>query len=187
MMANLILIGPPGVGKSTVAEWIKELTGRAHVSLDDRAHRHHASRLPGYTRSALHPSKVPFMTAYTSWKAFEITSVENHLHAVDNHVIDFGAGRSVYENSTQFERVAAALHGHHVALLLPDSDIERSRIILSESRPRQDPEWIKFINHVLDSQSNAKLADVIVAREAKTAKEVAKEVLAHFPTWFAFS
>lgn len=186
-MANLILIGPPGVGKSTVADWVTELTGRQRVSLDDRGHALHATRLPGYHTSALDPRKVPFMTAYKSWKPFELASVEKHLKAVDNHVIDFGAGHSVYDDSTQFRRAAAALQGHHVALLLPDLDIERSRAILSELRPRQDPEWLKFIDHVLDNPSNAQLANVIVARDAKTAKEVASEVLAQFPAWSAFA
>jgi len=184
-MANLILIGPPGAGKSSVATWIEELTGRERVSLDDRAHRHHSSKVPGYETSALDPRKVPFMTAYRTWKPFEIISVENHLRTVDNHVIDFGAGHSVYEDRAQFERVAAAVHGHHVALLLPDRDIERSRRIYIEMHPRQDPEWIKFIDHVLNNPSNGSLANVIVAREAKTAKEVAMEVLACFPTWFS--
>jgi len=186
-MANLILIGPPGVGKSTVATWIQALTNRNRVSLDDRGHPFHASRLPGYHTSALHPSMVGFMAAYRTWKPFEIESVEKHLQAVDNHVIDFGAGHSVYEDPVQFERAATALRGHHVALLLPDQSIDRSRVILSEQHPSQDPEGIKFIEHVLAHPSNTRVANVIVTREAKTPKEVAKEVLAHFPTWFAFA
>ncbi len=183
-MANLILIGPPGAGKSSVAAWIKELTGRKQVSLDDRDHPHHSSRLPGYATSALDSRKVPFMAAYRTWKPFEITSVENHLRGLDSHVVDFGAGHSVYDDRTQFERVAIAVRGHHVALLLPDRDFERSRSIYIEQHPQQDPEWIKFINHVFDSPSNADLANVIIAREAKTAKEVAREVLASLPNWF---
>jgi hypothetical protein len=181
-MANLILIGPMGVGKSTVADWIHTLTGRNRVSLDDDRHPHFSRNLPGFTGSGLSPQNVPFMTAYRSWKPFEVTSVERHLGAVDNHVIDFGAGHSVYEDPAQFKRVVRAVAGHHVALLMPDTDWERSRKFLIEQHPRANAD---FINHVLDNPSNKQLADVIVGREAKSAKEVAIEVLEHFPTWWS--
>jgi adenylate kinase family enzyme len=176
-MANLILIGPQGIGKSTVAEWITHLTGRQRVSLDDRDHPYHAIRLPE-ARERI--GRGPFMDQYRSWKTSEIRSVELHLGAVNGHVIDFGAGHSVYEDPLHVKRLSRAVADHHVVLLLPSPSLERSRKILLEQHPHVHAE---FVNHVLDNPSNEHIADHVVYREAKSAKEVAQEVLKSIPTW----
>jgi hypothetical protein len=178
-MANIILIGPEHVGKSTVAAWINHVTGRPHVSLDDRNHPFHASNLPRYHTSVLKSGS--FMERYRSWKPFEALSAEMHVNAVDNHIIDFGAGHSVYDDEAQFERVAQATMGHHVVLLMPAEGLERSRKILLEQHPVGVNH--EFINYVLDNSSNERLANITISRDAKSAKEIALEVLACFPHW----
>lgn len=120
------------------------------------------------------------MDKYRSWKPFELESAELIIRSVDNHVIDFGAGHSLYENEDQLGRIARAMSGHHVALLLPTANLERSRTILLETNPADDPE---FINLLINNQSNQRLANATIYREGKTAKEVANEVLAAFPNW----
>jgi len=177
-MANLILIGPPCIGKSTVAAWVNHLANLPNVSLDDRKHRFHSSNLPGFAESEI--TVGPWMKRYRSWKPFELESAEKHISNVDKYVIDFGAGHSVYEENDQFERIARAVKEHYVVLLMPSEDLEKSRKILLETHPAFDSE---FINLIIDNPSNRKLANLVVYRDCKTAKEVALEVLKNFRDW----
>lgn len=58
-----------------------------------------------------------------NWKPFEAYAVERMMADRPLAVIDFGAGHSVFEDETLFERVRVALEPFpNVVLLLPSAD-----------------------------------------------------------------
>ncbi|UCJ13977.1 MAG: hypothetical protein JWS08_09770 [Phormidium sp. PBR-2020] len=74
-----------------------------------------------------------FWGIYQYWKPFEAHAVERLLSDHKNCVIDFGAGHSVYEDNSLFQRVQRVLAPYpNIVLLLPSSDLNESVQILNE-------------------------------------------------------
>src|SRR3954463_12284889 len=102
------------------------------------------------------------------WKPFEAHAVERVLtDHPRGHVIAFGAGHSVYEDTAQFQHVQRLLERFpQVILLLPTADIEESARILTTRIKAKEPELsdaflerITEINHsFIEHPSNRRLA-----------------------------
>lgn len=179
-MANLVLIGPMNVGKSTTAAWIARALRAPRLSLDDRGQPWYRDKQAAYRESMTFPASDP--NNGRLFKLAEAQSVEQCLRSADKTIIDFGAGHSVYDHSDHFEMVRSALVGHNVVLLLPSIDLEISRLTLYE-RCRYDLAAYDLTNKLLDNPSNRKLAQTVVYTNGKTPIEVANEILERVPDW----
>src|SRR5574339_244308 len=128
---EIILIGPIGSGKSTVAELISMKTGLPRRSMDEL--RWHYYDEIGYDRDFARQKRTAegFWGLYRYWKPFEIYAVKRILEDFHDCIFDFGGGHSVYEDEAQFAQVQNLLAPYpHVILLIPSSDREESTRIL---------------------------------------------------------
>lgn len=179
-MANLILIGPQNVGKSTTAHWIARASLAPRLSLDDRVQAWYRDKQAAFKEAATIPPSDP--NYHRLFKLAEAESARQCVGSTDRTVIDFGAGHSVYDHSDHLEMVRTALAGHHVVLLLPSINVEISRLTLHE-RCGHDIGTCDLANFCLDNPSNRSLARVVVYTNGKTPIEVANEVLERVPNW----
>ena len=179
-MANLVLIGPMNVGKSTTAAWIARATRAPHLSLDDQGQRWHRNNQAAYKKAMAIPPSEPENDKL--FKLAEAQSVEQCLHSARETIIDFGAGQSVYRQPELFKMVQSALEGQLVVLLLRSIDLEISRRTLYE-RCRYNLPDCALTDFFLDNPSNRRLAQVVVYTNGKTPIEVANEVLERVPEW----
>lgn len=179
-MANLIIIGPQNVGKSTTAQWIVNLARVGRLSLDDQEQQWFRNKQAAFKEAMRIPQTDP--KRQILFKLAEAQSVQQCVRATDRTVIDFGAGHSVYEDAGHLEMVQSALEGHHVVLLLPSIDVEISRLYLHE-RCNYDIGKCHLTDHCLDNPSNRRLAHTVVYTKGKNPIEVAREVLERVPNW----
>ena len=132
MTSDIILIGPIGAGKSTIAILLAERLGLPRCGMDDL--RWPYMREVGYdeeVRKQIRRQDKHDRNVFAYWKQFEPHMVERLLAENRNCVIDFGACQSVYENEADFARVQIALSEYqNVILLLPCEDFDESLRIL---------------------------------------------------------
>jgi shikimate kinase len=125
MISDIVLIGPPLAGKSTLGKLLAEKLNLPQCSLD--ALRWQYYQEAGYDTKVAQEyadkGGLPGLVKY--WKPFEAQTVERALAEHLNCVIDFGAGNSVYDEPELFERVQKALADYpNVILILASSDKE---------------------------------------------------------------
>ena len=121
MRSEIILIGPVGVGKSTLGKLLAEKLGVPLCSMDDLRLQYYNEI--GYNKEKIREidSTEGFSGVYKYWKPFEIHAVERLLADHKNCVIDFGAGHSVYEDDALFARAAWALKPFRNVVQAPSS------------------------------------------------------------------
>lgn len=172
MKKDIILIGPVGVGKSTIGKLLSENLNIPQASLDDR--RWEIYKEAGYDFELAESimEKEGFLGIYRYWKPFEAYSVKRVLELYPNQIHDFGAGQSVYEDEKLFEEVKNILEPYqNVVLLLPSEDKERSLEILFERTQ------FEHNNLFINNPSNKELAKIIVYTERKEPIETCKEIM----------
>jgi hypothetical protein len=107
-VAHVVLIGPIGVGKWTVAPLVASLTGRAMVSMDD-------VRFDNYRRAGYHDALAATFASTGDiagligyWRPGEADAVE-HLVVDHTEAARLPAGHADYPDGPLLDRVAAAL------------------------------------------------------------------------------
>ena len=172
MKRDIILIGPVGVGKSTIGKLLSDELGIPQASLDDERWRIYEEIGYDFEYADQKMEEEGFLGIYKYWKPFEAYSVERVLERYPNHIHDFGAGQSVYEDEGLFKRIEAVLKPYpNVVLILPTEDKNRSREILLERN--NFPYNELFINN----PSNEKLAKIVIYTEGKTPEETCREII----------
>jgi shikimate kinase len=177
-VAHVVLIGPIGVGKSTVAPLIASLTSRVVVSMDEVRFDYY--RRAGYedTLAATFESSGDIAGLIGYWKPYEADAVEHLVADQTDAVLDFGAGHADYPDGPLLDRVAAALAEHFVVLLMPAESSEESARLL---RARLDDEHADAVHELnrgfIASPSFRRLADTTVYVAGRTPAEIAAEVV----------
>jgi hypothetical protein len=118
---------------------------------------------------------------YEHWKTFEYQAVSHILQNASRggdefhgKTLDFGAGHSVYEESTQLARIEKMIKPYHnVILLMPCEDVEEA-VKVTESRRGHE---LGLNKHFMEHQSNERLAKHVIYTKDTTPEERAERVL----------
>src|SRR5438093_2199836 len=162
MSADIVLIGPPGAGKTTLGELLAAKLDVPQCSMDDVRWGYYSEI--GYDADVQKSlwEQQGFDAVMRYWKPFEAHAVERllneHHDCAPGCVIDFGAGHSFYEDESLFARVQQALAPFpNVVLLLPSADLDESIQMLNERTKDVAPpgfDHTPFVKH----PSNQRLA-----------------------------
>ncbi|MCO5218537.1 MAG: hypothetical protein M9953_05770 [Thermomicrobiales bacterium] len=190
--ASIVLIGPTGSGKSSVAKVLAELLGWSMVELDDL-------RETWYPEFGLNPEderaareRGGLLELIATWKPYELLSAERVMREYPQRtVIAFGGGQSVYAKEEDVQRAREALSvASRVILLLPSDDPDTCLAILRD-RMRHDPfieqqddpetlirDFTPILKTQIQSESNARLATELIVTGQSTPEEIARHIVA---------
>ena len=200
----LVLIGPPGAGKTSVADDMAERTGRPRLEIDAgwvarlRAQPAIAAveptalvgpdgDVPSSRRRAYLTAMRERLTAAhgeaAAARALEQAKARAVIDMVeetgDDALVDFGAGHSIYEHLDVRAAVKAALGRAQVVLLLPCADPAAAVAILAarlaaQGRPLAEARLAGYVGH----PSNLALADATLHGEGRTIAELGAQLVA---------
>ena len=179
MKTDVILIGPIGAGKSTLARLLSESLGLPRCCMDEL--RWPYMKEVGYDEAVQAQIKEQsgWRGVFEYWKPFEAHMVERLLAEHPGHVIDFGASQSVYEDETDFSRVQRALAPYeNVVLLLPSPDMDESVRLLKERVWDGVAGGFDFQEHYVKHPSNHRLARIVVYTQGQPPEQTRDEILA---------
>lgn len=178
-MQRIILIGPICSGKSSVADELTKRLNMPRCALDDVRFTYYKEM--GFRedkQKQIHEQKG-FAGVHDYWKPFEAHAVVRTLDDYPSHIIDFGAGHSVYEDRNLFKKVREAMKDEaHVFLLLPSADENESVDVLNERVMNLTTEQavLNINRHFVRHPSNRRLATHTVYTKYKTIAQVAEEI-----------
>lgn len=179
---SIILIGPFGSGKSTVAEILSEKLNMPTESLD-RHQEYYGEAGVDFDEFRRIRSEVSPKAADLYFQTFFPFAVERILADYPQHIIDLGAGHTVYEDDALFNRVKEALAPYpRVVLILPSPDLDESvRVLRERAKDKMGSSYFlnsdfDYFSHWVKSHCNADLAKFTVYTEGKTPEETAEEV-----------
>ena len=176
-VADILLIGPPAAGKSTISNLLGSRLGLPQLGLDEVDWAEYADA--GYDEETARGIREErgLRGWYRYMQPVWARAMARVLAGHRGHIIDFGAGHSVYEDDALFERVQSALRGYeHVVLLLPSPDLDESVRILRD-RPRSTISGIDANRYFIEHPSNRVLAKHIVYTNKRTPEQTRDEVL----------
>lgn len=170
----IILIGPMGAGKSTTGSLLSETLSMPRLEMDELRWGYYKEIGYSDEEAGRRHREGGDDALLRYWKPFEAYAVERMMAGRPLAVIDFGAGHSVFEDETLFERVRVALEPFpNVILLVPSPDTGESLRILAEREPR----GAELNEHFLQHPSNARLAKLTVYTKDKTPEHTRDEIL----------
>jgi shikimate kinase len=175
----IILIGPMGSGKSTIARLLEKRLGLTNVPIDYIRWYYYFQH--GFQLSTQEQFDV-FEDKANYWKDYDLIAIEKALVDFPEAIIDFGAGHSYYPNPTQLEKVQSILSNlPNIFLLLPCEDIEESEKILSQRIkslwPQIEPGVLEYNRKFLEHPSNRRLSKHIVYTKNKSPEESLEDIL----------
>ena len=162
---SIILIGPMGSGKSTIANLLCKKYNMPHISLDSREQL-----------SNLYERRHDF----DSFKKFEFFLTGKVLtNLLEPTIIDFGAGHSIYEDVVMFLEMKSLISRFkNVILLIPSENKEESVAILNERKGIKSGSRQDFDNrHFIDMPCNYELATIIEYTKDKTPEHISNEII----------
>lgn len=167
---SILLIGPMGTGKSSIANGLQDKLKMPKVSLDD---------------TEFLKSIYKDRDKFDNFKDFEFYLTSTVLTSLPEPVIiDFGAGHSVYENPIVFYEMKKLINRFkNVELILPDKDMDKSLAFLSDRlKTRYDNgiipgDVVSTNKHFLECPCNYELATDVVYSIGKTNDDVVSDII----------
>lgn len=173
---DILLLGPPNVGKTTVAAQLARTLGRDHHELD-RMRRDYFEAL-GFDMAfnlRLFEEQGPH-AMYQYWGVFAPAALERFL-AEHSGILDLGGGTPVAWYPPLRARIRETLEPYaHVVALLPDPDVEVALSILG-ARAETPPSLAESQRYLMETRMYEALATHRVYTGDRSANEVTAEVL----------
>lgn len=179
MRKEIILIGPVGVGKTTVSKVLSERLGIPRVSMDETLFQYMAE--VGFDESHWKAimEKQGKPGAYRYLRVFGSHAVKRLLEDHRDCVFDFGGGGVMGEFPDEFARITEELAKfENVVFLIPSPDKGESLQFLYD-RFNFKPEGWTILEHLVFHSSHEKLANHVVYVKDRTPEEIADTVLRH--------
>ena len=177
---DIILIGPPDTGKSTIGALLAERLGRPRISVDHLRKVYYAEI--GYDDGEARRLRKDqgFAALVRYWKRFDLHGVERTLEDYPGHIIDFGAGHSVYDDAAHMQRMHEVLAPYpNVILLLPSPDADESIALLHErENQRIGINGVELHRYLLEHPANRTLATHTVYTQGQTPEQTCDAILA---------
>lgn len=162
---TIILIGPMGVGKSTISKELSKQTNLEVISLDAR------DKLSNYYKNE---------RKFDNFKEFEFYLTASVLTNLDSpKIIDFGAGHSIYENPLMFMEFKKLINNfENVVLLMPSENKEESLNIINERIKKRgvDDFKLKDNKHFIESPCNYEVATIFEYTSKKNIDEIISDI-----------
>ncbi|HDX9635626.1 TPA: AAA family ATPase [Bacillus cereus] len=164
---NIILIGPRGIGKTTVAKILAEKLNKKYISLDAES--------KNITDIDLRNSPQ---------ERFSTTKKVLEENANENCILDFGCFHTFFLDDGNFNEIDKMLAPiSNVFLLTPSADIEESMEELKKMNARmiQDETFLNMVcnsnKNILKSRFNEKLAKHIIYTKDMTFAQIAEDII----------
>lgn len=117
---------------------------------------------------------------YKYWKPFEAHAVKRVLEDYPNHIHDFGAGHSVYEDEHLLKKVKDVLDNYkNVFLLLPSQKEQESMSILNERLQgiTTNNSVYELNEHFIKHKSNKLLAKHVIYTKGRSIEDIAEKII----------
>lgn len=177
---SIILIGPMGIGKTSVSKILANELGLEYIDIDELRWVYFSQqddfdgelvdKLFGDSKEA---------EAFTYVKPFEARYVVDMLKKYQSGIFDFGAGYTVYDNEELFTIVKSALASYKYVIFLRYSKDNSESLEALRSRHEDIPDdlYLLLNKAFIESPCNEQLATSIIDTKGKTVSEVADEIL----------
>ena len=181
---SIILIGPFGAGKSTLAELLSPRLGLPTESLDRHQHYYQEA---GFSRDEFRrlARTVSPKAADLYFQTFFPAAIERLLADYPGHIIDLGAGHTVYEDEALFEQVRRTLAPYpYVVLLLPSPDLDESvRVLRERARSKPGADYFlesdfDYFSHWVKRPDNAALATLTLYTAGQSPEQTTEALIA---------
>ena len=172
---NILIMGPIGVGKTSVSKELAKITGKKLVEMEEEKKRIYAQIGFSLEKCEEKYEKYGIMGWYQYQKPFELYSVKILLEENSDAIIDFGGGQSVYDNEEQVREFLSLMKLQKYSfLLMPYEDADMSLKLLSTRNEKDDTNLNRlFINSVTSKQA----AKHIIYTGNRTISEIVDEIL----------
>ena len=185
---TVVLIGPPGVGKSTVGPIVAARLGVAFVDLDAAGETYYAEVQQPISSLVERADDVGFVDAHRWWQPARVHAVRRAVADHARAVIALGAGHSHYEDAEHADALRHVVSECRVVLLLVDRNpsltiaVLRDRCVVDKGH-----DWMSdgfdFLTEWVTSEQNRSLADFVSyssgARPEDVANAIASAISAH--------
>jgi shikimate kinase len=178
MREELVIIGPPTVGKTTVSKLLAEKLGIPRVSMDDVLFTYFKEVGFDEDHWKLVSEKLGRSAGYRYLKVFGSHGVKRLLESHHNCVFDFGGGGVTGEFPDEFAAIRAALNDFkNVVFLIPSADKRESLQYLYGRLGINPPGWT-LLEHLINHDAHDKLAKYVVYVKDKTPPQICDEIIA---------
>ena len=187
MNSSIILIGPIGVGKTTVGRLLAERLVLPLCSVDDVRSGYYEK--VGYDKSraaSIGATEEEIRGVLRYAEPFDVQMIKMLLAEFQRGVIDLGASNSVFDNADLLTQVEHVLAPHpNVILLVPSRDkkesagilkIRLTKMLAEEGKSFSD-ELFKLNEYFIQHSSNYQLAKQIIYTESKAPEIIRDEVI----------
>ncbi len=176
-MKEIILLGPPAVGKTTTAKLLSEKLDKPLVSIDD--YRFDYYREIGYDdqHMKLLLEKAGIMAIYQYGKIFDAYSIERLLSDHRDCIFDFGGGTNASGIKFEADRIKNALKPYkNIFLLFPCADKKEALKFIFERRNFSQNQKI-LMEHLVFDESIFSLAKHTIFVKGKSPEDIYNEIL----------
>jgi len=176
-MKPIILIGPIGVGKTTIGKLLAQKLSIPFFSLDEEEKQHTVPVGYDVTQYDFIKEQQGSLAAYEYARGFFDEAVVRFFAEHNNGVFDLGGGHPVVPDPKKQQRIKKVLEPYrNIFLLMPTQDVAESLDILRKRNEVAEGEDDFNVLYFKD-KTFWDIAKFVMYTEGKTPKETCKEIL----------